>query len=322
MHAKEITYAGEGLAQLFPREVQIVPGYPYVRFTSEDTGKVLGRNALAGLRVKVDGVHTPEHLCSMIGAVRAARRMQLPELRHNEQVMGLCGIHSGHAIVRPQYYSDFLETNGSSGFTPDMTVDRYLAEALSQHWRAAGVPVNRAMLDLLTKTSQGFPGFSAGIGAHTLGVAALMQTSDGWYLPVARDPAHVGVNTQGLNVGPAGGVLWTEPVGGERLADRLRLALEDEAVEEFGLLPHDYIATFLGGTRELARGGSPEFFFLMSLRMSLAEFAMHYVRFTGKGKSEARHVTPMRLRRLASGVGIHPKAQVAVQLLRELQAGV
>lgn len=284
----------------------------------EGTGEILTREQLASLRVVPEIVHPDAAVQPLLNVVKAARQQQVAHtLTHNERVIGLAGIQNGCAVVRPQHYLDFLETNGASGLTLG-SIDNpaILYEAVSL-WSWLGIDFGEPFQDALIASVGDYPAYSSAVATHTIGVAAIMQTSDGWYLPVVRDATVVGVNTEGLNLAPTGAATWDGSVGGELLIERLIYALAEEAEEEFGLHPRMYSTVFLGGARELPRGGSPEFFFLMQLKLTREQMCDYYEAFDGIGKKEALAMMVANRRQMLNGRVMHQKLRVAVKLMRE-----
>lgn len=219
----------------------------------------------------------------------------------NEQVFGLVDLTAEDITLRQQAYADFFCTNGAFGF-----------------------PLNtgQALGQLLVSTYNGLPPFVAGTGAHTLGVASLVETADGWIILGLRG-AKTGVN-RGINVPTSGGVQYRDLRAGDTLWDLLRETVQSEAHEELGLVPTQYEIVPVGAARECPRGGSPEWFFLLRSTLTHEDFARQYANHAHADKHE--HTALFRVKRdelyasLDSMVplqkAIHPKAVLAALFAR------
>lgn len=318
MSLREIPDHRRELVDLIAPERRVLNGFPFARIIDEVNGEILSPSAILNLRV-VEGFSLwPQSLQIVFEAVRAVRGCRSLLLK-NEEMMGITDMGTGMVGIGMRRYMDFLTTSGSAGLTPRSIEDREKRELLEQAWKSVGGALEDSLQALVIRANHGkFPGFSEGLGAHVVGVLGLLHTIDDWYILVERNPEVVAVHTDGLHLAPTGGALWRVPT---RKNERFRMILEEtlerEALEEFGIARGDYEPRFLGGVRELARGGNPEFFFLMKLLCTRDQFLEVYQDFDGPDKNEARHLVPIRIEDAEQDSRLHPKTQIALQLLRE-----
>lgn len=126
-------------------------------------------------------------------------------------------------------------------------------------------------------TFGGLPSFGDHAYGHLLGVAGIVYTHDGYFVFVRRSSKTASVNL-GINVTASGGVDF-EAKEMNRLGFPLYLTTElvREAQEELGVEGKDMVLHPVGFVRELPRGGSPEFLFLIEYNGNLEQLvsALH-----------------------------------------------
>jgi len=237
----------------------------------------------------------------IVHALASVRSQLAGKVTRNERVYGLVDLTEQGFTLRPQAYADFYCTNG-----------------------AFGLPVgsNQTLGELLVAEYGGLPPFAAGTGAHTLGVASLVETADGWILLGYRG-TKTGVN-RGINVPTSGGVQYRDLREGDTLWDLLRETVRIEAQEELGLQTNQYQIVPVGAARECPRGGSPEWFFLLRSTLTHRQFADQYAAHSHADKHEHTELYRVQTEELFAALdspqplqnAIHPKAILAALFAR------
>jgi hypothetical protein len=174
----------------------------------------------------------------------------------------------------------------------------------------------------------------------------MLETSDGQFAFVDRDPKRVSVNP-GINVPASGGVVWDEDILrmhgmpglavnamqretdeelGIRFGELTLSSTRKHITETLGVQDGEYSLAFIGGVRELARGGSPEFMFYAKTRLSIAELAARVHNLHTPDKLEAKTLLSLPadstysiLETDSPSFPIHPKAVLGISLVEAYQ---
>ncbi len=272
------------------------------------------------------------------------------QFTHDEEVACLRGLerrsNRWKCNVGPGRYHDFYYTNGADGVS--LNPDDYpetapeIQEQMHELQKLLSAP--RTVREAIYQLYGGLPDFNQAVYGNTLGVATLVRTSDNFFMFADRDPRRVAVNA-GVNCPASGGVLWDEAMfRSHAMTGPTMKTMADETNEELGLkmgnvmvrsiqehvtrtlsIPEgDYDVSFVGAAREIARGGSPEFFFFTNTHLTAADVANRVRNNHKPDKLEARTILALpetdlfRLLSDPSGMdAMHPKAMLNAVFIRE-----
>ncbi len=258
-----------------------------------------GESALFDAYGQIENRHfePSSELNAVTDAIHIVRKN--PSFKHNERVVSLRGLtrtkNRWSFTVGPAHYADFYFSNGSDNLSllaedhPHLTVDE--REELQNLVRTLPLFKGKPPLNVrqaLYASYGGLPPFDSGFYSNTIGVATILTTSDNDFVFVERNPVFVGVNP-GVNCPASGGVEWDENVLraeglvgattqtmrressaelGLKIGKLITHGMAHHVSETLGLSEDDGSLSFVGGARELPRGGSPEFLFLTQSSLS------------------------------------------------------
>lgn len=126
--------------------------------------------------------------------------------------------------------------------------------------------------------------------ANHIGVGALLFTSDNYLILPMRSSEKVAIGQQTISPSISGTSSYDEDIPNTTIAPLA--ALIREGREELGLDESDFDregTVFLGISRELLRGGKPEFFFLSRLSISKAHVEQKFHTASDRWENEALH---------------------------------